>query len=130
MHAVDCLRRGGGNVMNTLNVLGQLVDARKAKCDVPLPMRLYAVAVLPTENPQMHNILQSTMQSNISVDHCIYKGNSFAHSCIIQNRSTGSRTIISHSTTPEMTFDEFIRTCSSIPLGKNWFHFEVSDAVD
>lgn len=130
LRAASYMERRGGNVMNTLEVLAQLIQTFNAQKEDPRRLPLYAVTVLPDNS--WGNSVMTSMGPNVNMRHCITREAVFntPSSHIIQNQITGSRTIISHNNLPEMTFEEFIEIYRALPRGGKWFHFEVGVVAD
>jgi ketohexokinase len=136
-------RRRGGNVANTLEVLEQIVQAH---CDsvpdgtkdesIRLPRtRLYLMSALPDRNSEDAAFISQRLPNVLIRD--IFRDNcpKAPASMIIQNRTTASRTIISHgSGVEELTAPEFVNgidfwsnawpTDHKDALRKTWVHFE------
>lgn len=133
LRALSCIKRRGGNVPNTLEVLQQLqqIDNHRDRPQIDLKL----VATLPAaSSPQIsfikssfeipsvindhdivrinkHDCAHDTIEpsSRIDLSHCIYREycSEPVSSYIISDASTGSRTIVNHNDLQEMTFDEF-----------------------
>ncbi|KLJ07289.1 hypothetical protein EMPG_17221 [Blastomyces silverae] len=123
-------RRRGGNTLNTLEVLQQLLGCRSQQLNTI--SALYAIAVLPAKSSPATKELEASFGPGSSVDlqHCIYREECSepASSYIIKSTSTGSRTIVNYNELPEMTLAEFVeiagRLSAATAGSHRWFHFE------
>ncbi|KAL2370919.1 hypothetical protein BDBG_06300 [Blastomyces gilchristii SLH14081] len=122
-------RRRGGNTLNTLEVLQQLLGCRQQLNTISA---LYAIAVLPAKSSPATKELEASFGPSCRVDlqHCIYREECSepASSYIIKSTSTGSRTIVNYNELPEMILAEFVEIAgrlSAATVGSpRWFHFE------
>lgn len=143
LRAVSATKRRGGNCPNTLEVLHQLIQLEKSistadERGVSGISNLILVSPMPSKaSPIMPFMYESFKiegkKSRVDFSHCIYREDHVdpVSSYIISSQATGSRTIVSHSPLPEMTYEEFICIANSvhIPLDRQdeasvWFHFE------
>ncbi|KAL1952437.1 hypothetical protein VTO42DRAFT_5477 [Malbranchea cinnamomea] len=134
LRASSISQRRGGNALNSLQVLQQLLlereqnsgtsDSETALAATFAP--LYAVAVLPRRTSPAIQEIEASLGSRVDIQHCIYREESSepASSYIIKSRSTGTRTIVNYNELQEMTVEEFIRIVDNLPAGPKWFHFE------
>ncbi|KAF9932638.1 hypothetical protein FBU30_007635 [Linnemannia zychae] len=118
-------KRRGGNAANTAEVLGQ--DTRT---------KVWYMSSLPS--PAASKVLLRALEeNNVKTDACVYHSSQHAppQAYIIATGNTGTRTIISHSTLPDLTLDEFIKkfdaSCMKVSsdivqMGcpYRWIHFE------
>lgn len=126
LRASDISRRRGGNTLNSLEVLQQLLgDNPGTGLQVHVP--LYAAAVLPAKSSGAVREIQASLGPKVDFEHCVYREawNEPASSYIIKSLSTGSRTIVNYNQLPEMTAKEFTQIAENLPAGPKWFHFEV-----
>ncbi|KAF9425621.1 hypothetical protein BGZ94_007369 [Podila epigama] len=92
-------QRRGGNAANTAEVLSQ--DPRA---------KVYYMSSMPSK--EASRVLLNTLEENkVNTGACIFHKSQHAppQAYIIASGSSGTRTIISHSTLPDITLDEFIR---------------------
>ncbi|OJD23560.1 hypothetical protein ACJ73_05085 [Blastomyces percursus] len=122
-------RRRGGNTLNTLEVLQQLLGCRQQLNTISA---LYAIAVLPAKSSPATKELEASFGpgSRVDLQHCIYREECSepASSYIIKSTSTGSRTIVNYNELPEMTLSEFVEIAERLSVASagshRWFHFE------
>ncbi|EEH39772.2 hypothetical protein PAAG_01961 [Paracoccidioides lutzii Pb01] len=150
LRASSISRRRGGNTLNTLEVLQQLLESRSqnaqaaegdghtningdnSRNDVDNTPPLYAVAVLPAKSSPAIREIKASFGPDVDLQHLIYREECSepASSYIIKSTSTGTRTIVNYNELPEMTVAEFVRIAESLstattPPGRpRWFHFE------
>ncbi|OAX77146.1 hypothetical protein ACJ72_08559, partial [Emergomyces africanus] len=150
LRASSIARRRGGNTLNSLEVLQQLLECNlSAKaatstgttCTVEVAQglldreqnivsRLYAIAVLPARSSPATKEIEASFgpSSHVDLQHCIYRENCSdpASSYIIKSTSTGSRTIVNYNELSEMTVSEFVEAAQrlSATTCPRWFHFE------
>lgn len=156
LRALNCVKRRGGNVPNTLEVLQQLFaldnHARTPEVDLKLIATLPAASspAIPFikasfDLPAMVNGCEDTpttaiSSSKIDLRNCICReiNTEPVSSYIISDASTGSRTIINHNELEEMTFDEFKIVIKSMlkdiasehgPATRPLFHFHFEGRI-
>ncbi|KAK2809559.1 hypothetical protein FQN50_003612 [Emmonsiellopsis sp. PD_5] len=135
LRATTLSRRRGGNTLNTLEVLQQLLltpyhQHLAAKHGRPAPINIYPIAVLPARwSPATQEIeasLQPQSQSSlvkpnvavsVNLKHCIYREECSepAASYIIKSVEAGTRTIVNYNGLREMGFWDFV--CAVDRLG-------------
>lgn len=134
MRASSISRRRGGNTLNSLEVLQQLLEHRSGVAIQQASLPLYAVAVLPARSSAAVKEISESLAigPKTSLEHCIYREEYTepASSYIIKSLSSGTRTIVNYNQLPEMTVEEFVQIADGLPTGPKWFHFEVSQGVD
>ena len=126
-------RRRGGNCANTLEVLEQLIDVDTHKKD--LNIYLHLLSVFPHRHSDDVRFIRESLQRSHLDPLSIYRDDfqTAASSFIMRNSQTGTRTIVSHSSLPEMTLEEFVTRTDAFDTGdgadmlSTWFHFEVRD---
>ncbi|WEW54750.1 ketohexokinase [Emydomyces testavorans] len=125
LRASSLSRRRGGNTLNSLEVLQQLLECRQST-ESQMCMPLYAVAVLPARSSAAVKEIEASLGLKVDLQHSIYRETCSepASSYIIKSQSTGTRTIVNYNQLPEMTTDEFIEKADNLPAGPKWFHFE------
>lgn len=156
LRASSKIRRRGGNCGNSLEVLEQLVEVtscaerrteiaqddehgveehayeEQAEHRVKFANHLFLIAVLPraSDSPD-RDFIMSSLQKTAMKETCIFRPGiaEAASSYIIRSEETGSRTIVSHNSLPEMTLEDFIKSTENVlkKTQHGWFHFEVLD---
>lgn len=127
LRASTISRRRGGNTLNSLDVLAQLLEFRAEKT-AATTAPLHAVAVLPARSSPAIKEVQDSLGPNVDLSRCFSREECTepASSYIIKSQETGSRTIVNYNELPEMTVDEFVKMTQDLPSGRRmWFHFEV-----
>ncbi|KAF9152013.1 hypothetical protein BG015_005919 [Linnemannia schmuckeri] len=118
-------KRRGGNAANAAEVLGQ--DSRT---------KVWYMSSLPS--PAASKILLRALEeNNVKTEACVFHSSQHAppQAYIIAAGNTGTRTIISHSTLPDLTLDEFVKKFDAscmrfssdiVQMGCpfRWIHFE------
>ncbi|KAF9582995.1 hypothetical protein BGW38_010456 [Lunasporangiospora selenospora] len=118
-------QRRGGNAANTAEVLAQ--DPRA---------RVWYMSSLPSASAS-RPLLSDLEECNVKTDACVYHSSQNAppQAYIISAGRTGTRTIVSHSTLPDLTLNEFIKKFDAacmrltsdidqISCPFRWIHFE------
>ncbi|KAG0360278.1 hypothetical protein BG005_011073 [Podila minutissima] len=118
-------QRRGGNAANSAEVLGQ--DPRA---------KVWYMSSMPSQVAS-RVLLRALEESKVNTDACVFHGSHHTppQAYIIQAGTTGTRTIISHSTLPDITFAEFAKKFDMECLKMNsdiskpacpyrWIHFE------
>ncbi|KAF9345000.1 hypothetical protein BGX26_003653, partial [Mortierella sp. AD094] len=118
-------QRRGGNAANSAEVLGQ--DPRA---------KVWYMSSMPSQVASKV-LLKALEENNVRTDACVFHPKQLAppQAYIIAASDSGTRTIVSHSTLPDMTLEEFIkkfdaacmRTASDIAeitCPFRWIHFE------
>ncbi|KAF9436784.1 hypothetical protein BGZ76_002968 [Entomortierella beljakovae] len=122
-HRVE--QRRGGNAANTAEVLGQ--DPRA---------KVWYMSSLPSQLASKV-LLKGLEENNVKTDACVHHSKQLTppQAYIIAAGDTGTRTIVSHSTLPDITVDDFIKrfdlACMravndvmQITCPFRWIHFE------
>ncbi|KAG0315227.1 hypothetical protein BGZ99_007595 [Dissophora globulifera] len=119
-------QRRGGNAANTAEILGQEPRAK-----------VWYMSSMPS--PAASKVLlRSLEESNVKTDACVFHSSQLAppQAYIMSALDTGTRTIISHSTLPDLTLDEFVKKFDAACLRSGgsdlfamqcpfqWIHFE------
>lgn len=131
LRASSISRRRGGNTLNSLDVLAQLLQFREEKTGATTEP-LHAVAVLPARSSPAIKEIQDSLGPSVDLSRCFYREGCTepASSYIIKSQETGSRTIVNYNELPEMTVDEFVGMTHGLPSGRRmWFHFEVREYI-
>ncbi|KKZ62549.1 hypothetical protein EMCG_02955 [[Emmonsia] crescens] len=146
LRASHISRRRGGNTLNSLEVLQQLLECSSEKSTTTTITNktarglldrqqntissLYAIAVLPARSSPATKEIEASFgpSSQVDLQHCIYREECSepASSYIIKSTSTGSRTIVNYNELPEMTVSEFVGVAERLSAAAcpRWFHFE------
>ncbi|KAF9904563.1 hypothetical protein BX616_001251 [Lobosporangium transversale] len=118
-------QRRGGNAANTAEILGQ--DPRA---------KVWYMSSMPA--PAAAKILLTALErNNVKTEACVFHSAQLTapQAYIISAKDTGSRTVISHSTLPDLTLEEFIKRFDAARMRAvpdivdmscpfNWIHFE------
>lgn len=125
MHASSTSRRWGGNCLNAIQVIRQLIDSQPGVEKSDLGLNL--LTVLPCQSSPSVKEIRSILEPRDSIASCIFRESNDdpAVSYVIKNIATASRTIISHNPLADFTFDEFCSVADSFRGCDAWFHFEV-----
>ncbi|KAJ3070166.1 hypothetical protein HDU98_006807 [Podochytrium sp. JEL0797] len=131
--------RRGGNGANVLQVLAQF-----SQRNTTTHLETSLVAVLAGEScsePSESSFILSDLKTNlpnVSLAHCVFRGKGFSEptAWIISTGTT--RTIINHTTLPELTCDEFVASMAPVVAasfanpapGSFWFHFEGRNVLE
>jgi ketohexokinase len=121
IRASNIVRRRGGNVPNTLEVLQQLISLRN-----PNGLMLVLAAVLPSSSSAAFQQIETSLGPDVDLKSCFYREDfqEPASSYIIKNTANDSRTIINYNTLPEMDYGEFVKLADSLGDNVIWYHFE------
>ncbi|CAO3647277.1 unnamed protein product [Cunninghamella echinulata] len=123
IRAKDMEQRRGGNISNTAEVL----------CQFPR-FQPWCMSALGSKESSS-SLVQSLEDMGIKTKTCLYRKTPLPSSYIIQSKETGTRTIISHNKTTEITKEEFIRKFEVLNINNatsfsnntipfSWAHFE------
>ncbi|PGH06574.1 hypothetical protein AJ79_06513 [Helicocarpus griseus UAMH5409] len=128
LRASSISRRRGGNTLNSLEVLQQLLDCGPKNVEARAEsMPIYVTSVLPAISSPAIREIEASLGSKIDLQHCIYREGASepASSYIFKSMSTGTRTIVNYNELPEMTVSEFVQIAETLPtVLPRWFHFE------
>ncbi|KAJ3344944.1 hypothetical protein HDU83_004598 [Entophlyctis luteolus] len=143
-------RRRGGNGANVLQVLSQFQLPPHSSFGPsnspppPLGMLSTSLVAVLAGNPPSSSGSQLTRESsfivndfisnspNVSLDHCLFRGSGYSEPTAWIIATGSSRTIVNHTTLPELTAAEFRATIAPV-LDRSftaeqpnslWFHFE------
>ncbi|CAO3629412.1 unnamed protein product [Cunninghamella blakesleeana] len=123
IRAKDMEQRRGGNISNTAEVL----------CQFPR-FQPWCMSALGSKEASSL-LVQNLEDMGIKTKACIYRKTPLPSSYIIQSSKTGTRTIISHNKTLEISKDEFVKKIEFLSINKaasfsdntapfSWVHFE------
>ncbi|RMZ77568.1 hypothetical protein DV737_g4254, partial [Chaetothyriales sp. CBS 132003] len=122
LRAESLSQRRGGNGPNSLELLAQLITARRQL----EALSLLLCSVLPAEHSPAVDLIKASLGPAVDLSTCIYREGrtEAASSYIIQSVGSGSRTVVNYNDLPEMSLKEFEHVCEKAgPTGK-WYHFE------
>lgn len=131
VHALSTSRRWGGNCLNAIQVIRQLLDAQPPGDEGKPQIGLNLLTVLPRQSSPYVEAIRGIMHPGDSIASCIFReeNNEPAMSYVIKNLATASRTIISHNPLEDFTFDEFRLIADSFHGSGAWYHFEVGPPI-
>ena len=126
MHASSTSKGWGGNCLNAIRVIRQLLDSQPGAEKPDLGLNL--LTVLPRQLSPSVRELQDILEPRDSIASCIFRESNDepAVSYVIKNLATASRTIISHNPLADFTSNEFCSVADSFRGCDAWFHFEAS----